>query len=1114
MSNWYKFKKEANKEEFLIKQKPKSFSLEDWTKTVKWALSISKKHAIWLTNLMRRNPKEFIFGEDDQKVKEALEIFAKARKKREFEKKDLNQYKSYEELAEAIAPYKEVKSNREKERDARQEGLKLIDKDGEYSLYELLNFEAAHSVAQSTEWCVSWEENWHNYKSQGPLFYISKDNEPYSLMHSASRQFKNVSDAPMTDGATVPVLNLLEKHADKIGISQLFGKDSRNMSEDQTYGNDFGVVFTAAKEKEMINEIVEQSKTLDDFLNSSIINQIHKRFADADMPGAMVELFKEESNPKFWKELELLNSVEKKIPSGGMEAVIGFYSDHVFKKLQLAYNYKFEFSPGTLSHRQQDMDYANFVHSVSNMKNLIGRVNKFPITVVESDNVRTSFAVFLEHQMQDLVVRVSNFLEELSPDEDLSYVHDTEWPITDRGSSQIKSFTMQFLGLYNTIKDRFKTDKTVKMAKDLHHLMNGYLIKHNGLRERDYITIHEKSPSDISDPAIKEGAKEAWKNFILKDPTVYTGGLYDDQDWGDNDPIKITPDLEKELAEYVNYFYIKMAHDPSDSNNQFSSMLAQNMQRNKDFIASVPVGLHTSPEFQEALLEVYEKNIKAAEVGATYELENIIASTKKSMLNPNIAKVITNAIKVWFSNIAYGVSNKVPIFNEFPDFIKELPSVKNEVIKAFKSNYNEYDIQYTTLQRYPQNNNIRPGSIPDYVLADKEFRDLMTKKVLKHMTNRKGRGDDNLITRNLFMFEYYGIDNSLPDFIVNHPDYQRAKEMNIVMLWRKNIGSLLHSKLETPKELEEAKRKSKIIEEELNQLDISDSTRNLLEDQLIESNKRIQKIEKMISDRAPTYSIPGIDKLWNQKIVKTFTEAVNNATSIFDKITDPMADFKSHDNIKSRVMEHLPKYVVYFPELKEKLKQLYEKDKEKINEYNFTKIDNVFRAIANETDMHERITSLVPSLNQIEFKLTKPLIEEYGQSIIEATHKYYFEWIENPDMSSEAQIERNNLHYEMKNQHYELSRRFKERRQEIIGNKSGVPRVAWAYRFFPDTSFRNKTKQMIMEDRRKLAAYFYEKFEAITDTLPLQLEDARRGFKNEVHQQLREVFTVEYFENY
>lgn len=1111
MSNWYKFKKEANKEEFLIKQKPKSFSLEDWTKTVKWALGISKKHAIWLTNLMRRNPKEFIFGEDDQKVKEALDIFAKARKKREFEKKDLNQYKSYEELAEAIAPYKEVKSNREKERDARQEGLKLIDKDGEYSLYELLNFEAAHSVAQNTEWCVSWEENWYRYKNQGPLFYISKDNDPYSLMHSASRQFKNVSDAPMTDGATVPVLNLLEKHADKIGISQLFGKDSRNMSEDQTYGNDFGVVFAAAKEKEMINQIVEQSKTLDDFLNSSIINQIHKRFAD--VYDGTSDLFKEESKPKFWKELELLSSVEKKIPKGGMEAVIGFYSDHIFKKLQLAYNDEFNFSPGTLSHTPQDIDFANFVDSVSTMKNLTSQINKFPIAVIESENVRTSFAGFLENKIQDLAIRVSNFLEKLRPNEDLSYVHDTEWPLTDRGVGQIKSFNMQFLGLYNTIKDRFKTGKTVQLAKDLHSRMNEYLIKHNGLNERDYIKIHEKSTSDISDHMIKEGAKEAWKNFILKDPTVYAGGLYDDQAWGDHDPIKITPDLEKELAEYVNDFYIKMAHEPSDPDSTLSNMLSQKMQTNKEFMASVPVKLHTSPEFQEALVEVYENNTKAAGLGANYELENLFAYTKKSMLTPNIAKAIASAIKVWFSNVDYGVANKISVLNEFPDFIKELPAVKNEVINAFKSKYNEYDVQYTTLQRHPQNNNIRPGSIPDYVLEDKEFRELMTKKVLKHMTDRKGQ-DDNLITRNLFMFSRDSIDDYLPDFIVNHPSYQRAKEMNIVMLYRKNIGNLLHEKLRTPKELEEAKRKSKIIEEELNQLDISDSTRNLLEDQLIQSNQRIQTIEKMISDRAPMHSIPGVDKLWNQKIVKTFTEAVDNATSIFDKITDPMADFKHHNNIKSRVMEHLPRHVMDFPELKEKLKKLYEKDKEKINEYNFKNIDNVFRAIASEIDINERIASLVPNLNQIEFDLTKPLIEEYGQSVIEVTHKYYFTHVENPDMSPEAQIERDNLYYEMKNQHRELGYKFRERRKEIIGHKSEVPRVAWAFRFSSDTGFRNKIKQMIMEDRRKLAAYFYEKFDAITDTLPLQLEDARRRFKDEVYQQLREVFTVEYFENY
>lgn len=197
MKNWYKTIKEADKESFLISQKPKSYSLDFWSQAVKWALGLSKKHAVWLTNLIRKNSNEFIFGEDDYKVKEALEVFDKARRKKEFPTKDINQFKSYQDLVEAIEPYMDVKSNRQQQTQSVQEGLKLMDEDNGYKLFQILNFEAAHAIAQNTQWCVTHRMHYENYAKEGPMFYISKSDEPYCLTHPGSRQFKNKRDGSM-----------------------------------------------------------------------------------------------------------------------------------------------------------------------------------------------------------------------------------------------------------------------------------------------------------------------------------------------------------------------------------------------------------------------------------------------------------------------------------------------------------------------------------------------------------------------------------------------------------------------------------------------------------------------------------------------------------------------------------------------------------------------------------------------------------------------------------------------------------------------------------------------------------------------------------------------------
>ena len=180
MSNWYGIIKEANKEAFLIKQRPKDFPEDKWEAAVKWAIDISSKHAVWLTNILRRNSSAFRFGEDDADVIRALQDFETAKNRPEFPHKNINEFKTYPDLIQALEPYRGVQSVRATNKKDIKEGLELLGGSGSYKAYHLSTFEAAHGVSQGTEWCIKNKNNYEGYNDRGPLVYFEKNGEPYA----------------------------------------------------------------------------------------------------------------------------------------------------------------------------------------------------------------------------------------------------------------------------------------------------------------------------------------------------------------------------------------------------------------------------------------------------------------------------------------------------------------------------------------------------------------------------------------------------------------------------------------------------------------------------------------------------------------------------------------------------------------------------------------------------------------------------------------------------------------------------------------------------------------------------------------------------------------------
>ena len=242
MLNWYKTIKEAGKEEFLLNQKPKAFDPNKWAEAVSWAMSISKKHAAWLTRLIGKNPSEFRYGEDDEKVKEALGIFERAKNRPEFPQKDINAYKGYSQLARAIEPFRERGGAREESRSKKKGGIKKIDSLNGFGLFEIKNFDGAHWVSQDTEWCISQEKYYDGYAKDGPIFFLSEGEEAYALYHSATGQFKDIYDGPMTTANTIPILDLINNNRDILELDDLEQKyDDR---EDSELEEDGKVIFS------------------------------------------------------------------------------------------------------------------------------------------------------------------------------------------------------------------------------------------------------------------------------------------------------------------------------------------------------------------------------------------------------------------------------------------------------------------------------------------------------------------------------------------------------------------------------------------------------------------------------------------------------------------------------------------------------------------------------------------------------------------------------------------------------------------------------------------------------------------------------------------------------
>ena len=178
--------------------------VEDKETYIRWAAETfdPSKSASYITWILRMLKKGVLAGEEDgQKVKDRLTQLEELKRKPQFpkDKRDINSYKTYGDLAETLDEFAGVKTKGEMKRGAMEEGIQFVDsstgKEGSgISLYIVTTEEAGAKYFRETEWCVKDPRYFNQYNP--PYYFFTKDGQPKTLLHLHSNQCMDVRDRP------------------------------------------------------------------------------------------------------------------------------------------------------------------------------------------------------------------------------------------------------------------------------------------------------------------------------------------------------------------------------------------------------------------------------------------------------------------------------------------------------------------------------------------------------------------------------------------------------------------------------------------------------------------------------------------------------------------------------------------------------------------------------------------------------------------------------------------------------------------------------------------------------------------------------------------------------
>lgn len=171
----------------------------------------NKKFTQWIVGQYK---KKTIRQEDSPRIKTALNNFSKHKSKLDL--KDINSYKSLNDLEDAVGPHLDKPASKKEEiRNIKSDGADLIHSENGLTVHRLKNKEAACYYGAGTKWCTAADEynQFDNYHKDGPLYVVQHGGRKYQF-HFESNQFMDEKDSP------VDLHDMIKKHPELNNVKE------------------------------------------------------------------------------------------------------------------------------------------------------------------------------------------------------------------------------------------------------------------------------------------------------------------------------------------------------------------------------------------------------------------------------------------------------------------------------------------------------------------------------------------------------------------------------------------------------------------------------------------------------------------------------------------------------------------------------------------------------------------------------------------------------------------------------------------------------------------------------------------------------------------------------
>lgn len=174
-----------------------------------------KIYTPWLVNKYKA---QTFMQNDAPNIKQTLSDFHANKSRMPI--KDINQYKSPDELKQAVAPFIGSKSGKQQKKDA-GDGADLIHAENGVTVHKLNTKDAAMKYGAATRWCTSGKRNnqFNSYNKDGDLYVIKgRNGDKHQLYLDKNGERDN--ELRDEDDKEVPIQDLIKKHPELRNVEE------------------------------------------------------------------------------------------------------------------------------------------------------------------------------------------------------------------------------------------------------------------------------------------------------------------------------------------------------------------------------------------------------------------------------------------------------------------------------------------------------------------------------------------------------------------------------------------------------------------------------------------------------------------------------------------------------------------------------------------------------------------------------------------------------------------------------------------------------------------------------------------------------------------------------